>query len=90
MCDSNILSRLNIYFLNRQDGQSVDDICEDAAYELSNTFEHDIERYNELLQKFLKIFHPNHYISKKVFLIYRYSTAISIGHDYKKTFYLYC
>ena len=32
---------------------------------LFNIPEHDIAKYDELLQKFLKVLHPNHYISKK-------------------------
>ena len=42
----------------------VDEICENASNELSDTFEHDVSRYEELLQKFSKVLHPNHYISK--------------------------
>ena len=55
------------FTFNRQNGKKVEEICESAANELSNTFEHDICRYEELLQEFSKVLHPNHYISKKVF-----------------------
>ena len=53
---------------NSQDGKRVDDICEDAAYELANATEDDniklMSTYNTLLQKFSKVLHPNHYISE--------------------------
>ena len=59
------------YSFNSQDGKRVDDICEDFAYELTTTtnVENDniklMSTYNTLLQKFLKVLHPNHYISKE-------------------------
>ena len=58
---------------NSQDGKRVDDICENAAYELT-TASNDgsnikmMSTYNTLLQNFSKVLHPNHYISKELFI----------------------
>ena len=46
----------------KQDGKVVDDICDNAADELANTYENDINRYTELLEKLSTILHPSHYI----------------------------
>ena len=70
---SNTLVLINNSFpFNSKDGKLVDDICEDAAYELT-TASNDgsnirmMSTYNALLQKFSKVLHPNHYISKEYF-----------------------
>lgn len=55
-----------ILFSNRQQGKTAEEICENAADELTNTLEHDIGRYKELLKKFSEVLHPNNYISKKL------------------------
>ena len=66
------LALINYSFpFNSQDGKRVDDICENAAYELT-TASNDgsnikmMSTYNTLLQNFSKVLHPNHYISKEL------------------------
>ena len=46
----------------KQDGKVVDDICDNAADELANTYENDINRYTEILEKLSTMLHPSHYI----------------------------
>ena len=68
------LALINFSFpFNSQDGKRVDDICENAAYDLT-TASNDgsnikmMSTYNTLLQKFSKVLHPHHYISKELFI----------------------
>jgi hypothetical protein len=47
---------------HRQSAQSVEDYCNECDDILFDTFEHDVEKYEKLIQEFTQRLHPNHYI----------------------------
>ena len=56
-------------FSLRQDAQSIEDYIAECENKLYDTFEHNAEKYEQLLEEFTTRLHQNHYLGlKKMFL----------------------
>ena len=50
----------------RQDFQSIEDYIQECENKLYDTYEHNAEKYEQLLEEFTTRLHQNHYLGKSL------------------------